>query len=39
MFTTWEIPEGATFPDIELFKPLVVKFTMLWYLRDMGKQW
>jgi hypothetical protein len=29
VFTTWEIPEGVTFPDIESFKPLAMKFTML----------
>jgi hypothetical protein len=28
-FTTWEMSEGETFPDIELFKPLVAKFTTL----------
>jgi hypothetical protein len=28
-FTTWEMPEGATFPDIEPFKPHVAKFTTL----------
>jgi hypothetical protein len=33
------MPKGATFPDIEPFKPLTAKFTMLWYLSDMGKQW
>jgi hypothetical protein len=38
-FTTWEILEGETFPDIKPFKFLAVKFTMLWYLSDMGKQW
>jgi hypothetical protein len=31
--------EGATFSDIEPFKPLTTKFTMLWYSSDMGKQW
>jgi hypothetical protein len=39
MFIDWEMPEGATFSDIELFEPLTAKFTMLWYSRDMGKQW
>jgi hypothetical protein len=39
MFTTWEMPEGATFPDIESFEPLAAKFTTLWYSSDMGKQW
>jgi hypothetical protein len=38
-FTAWEMPEGATFPDIEPFEPLAAKFTMHWYSRDMGKQW
>jgi hypothetical protein len=31
--------EGATFPGIESFEALGVKFTMLWYSSDMGKQW
>jgi hypothetical protein len=38
-FTTWEMPEGATFPDIEPFEPLTAKFATLWYSSDMGKQW
>jgi hypothetical protein len=38
-FTTWEMPKGVTFHDIESFKPLAAKFTTLWYLSDMGKQW
>jgi hypothetical protein len=38
-FTIWEMLEGATFPDIELFEPLAAKFTMLWHSSDMGKQW
>jgi hypothetical protein len=33
------MPEGETFLDIELFEHLAVKFTTLWYLSDMGKQW
>jgi hypothetical protein len=28
-FISWEMSEGATFPDIESFEPLVVKFTTL----------
>jgi hypothetical protein len=28
-FTAWEMPEGATFPDIEPFEPLVANFTTL----------
>jgi hypothetical protein len=38
-FIAWEMPEGATFPDIEPFEPLAMKFTMLWYSSDMGRQW
>jgi hypothetical protein len=36
-FISWEMLEGATFPDIVSFKPLVAKFTTLWYSSDMGK--
>jgi hypothetical protein len=38
-FIAWEMPEGATFLDIDPFEPLTAKFTMLWYSSDMGKQW
>jgi hypothetical protein len=38
-FTAWEMPEGATFPDIEPFKPLPGNFSTLWYSSNMGKQW
>jgi hypothetical protein len=38
-FIAWEMPEGATFPDIEPFEPLAVKFSTLWYSNDMNKQW
>jgi hypothetical protein len=31
--------EGVNFPEIEPSEPLVAKFTMLWYLRDMAKKW
>jgi hypothetical protein len=33
------MPEGATFPDIEPFEPLAMKFSTLWYSNDMNKQW
>jgi hypothetical protein len=33
------MPEGATFPDIEPFKHLAMKFSTLWYSNDMKKQW
>jgi hypothetical protein len=39
MFISWEMPEGATFPEIEPSEPLAAKFTMLCYLSDMAKQW
>jgi hypothetical protein len=38
-FIAWEMPEGATFPDIEPFEPLAAKFSTLWYSSDMNKQW
>jgi hypothetical protein len=38
-FITWELPEGATFPEIEPFEPLALNFCMLWYSSDMNKQW
>jgi hypothetical protein len=39
VFIAWDIPKGATFLDIEPIEPLAVKFTMLWYLSNMRKQW
>jgi hypothetical protein len=38
-FISWEMSEGATFPDIEPFKPLAMKFSTLWYSSDMNKKW
>jgi hypothetical protein len=38
-FITWEMPEGATFLDVELFEPMTTKFSTLWYSSDMNKQW
>jgi hypothetical protein len=38
-FTIWEMPEGATFLDIDPFEPLTTNFTTLWYSSNMGKQW
>jgi hypothetical protein len=38
-FVAWELSEGATFPDIDPFEPLTVKFSTLWYLNDMNKKW
>jgi hypothetical protein len=31
--------EVVTFPDINSFDPLAVKFTSLWYLSNMGTKW
>jgi hypothetical protein len=36
-FIAWNMLEGMTFPDIEPFEPLAVKFSTLWYLSDMNK--
>jgi len=33
------MPEGVTFPDIDPFEPLAMKFSTLWYSSDMNKQW
>jgi hypothetical protein len=38
VFISWEMPEGATFHEIDPSEPLAAKFTMLWYSSDMGKQ-
>jgi hypothetical protein len=38
-FIAWELPEGATFLDIDPFEPLALKFSTLWYSNDMNKQW
>jgi hypothetical protein len=35
----WEMPEGTTFPEVDPSKPMVARFTTLWYTRDMTKQW
>jgi hypothetical protein len=38
-FVAWEMPEGATFPEVEPSELLAVSFTTLWYSSDMAKQW
>jgi hypothetical protein len=38
-FFAWELPEGATFPDLDPFEPLAAKCSTLWYSNDMRKQW
>jgi hypothetical protein len=37
-FFFWEMPKGATFPDIEPFEPLVARLATLWYSSDMNKK-
>jgi hypothetical protein len=36
-FVTWEMPEGATFPEIEPSDPLAARFFTLWYTNTMMK--
>jgi hypothetical protein len=36
-FVVWEMLEGVTFLDIDLFEPLAVKFATLWYSSNMNK--
>jgi hypothetical protein len=38
-FVAWEMPVGATFPEVESSEPLAARFTTLWYSSDMAKQW
>jgi hypothetical protein len=33
------MPEGATFPEVDPLEPLTTRFTTLWYIVDMEKQW
>jgi hypothetical protein len=37
-FIAWELLEGATFLEIEPFKPLATNLCTLWYSSDMNKQ-
>jgi hypothetical protein len=36
-FVTWQMPEGATFPEFEPSESLVASFSTLWYTNDMSK--
>jgi hypothetical protein len=38
-FVAWQMPEGATFLEIEPTEPLTAQFSTLWYTNDMTKQW
>jgi hypothetical protein len=37
-FVSWEMPEGATFLEVEPSEPLAARLTTLWYSSDMVKQ-
>jgi hypothetical protein len=36
-FTSREMLEGTTFPDIDPFEPLATNFSTQWYSSDMNK--
>jgi hypothetical protein len=38
-FVACQMPEGATFPEIEPSDSLATRFSTLWYTNDMSKQW
>ena len=38
-FIAWDMPEGATFLDIDPFESLAMKFSTFWYSSDMNNQW
>jgi hypothetical protein len=37
-FITWEMLEGANFPEFDSSEPLDMRFTTLWYSIDMENQ-
>jgi hypothetical protein len=39
VFVTWEMSEGASFPEVDLSEPLAARFTILWYSSNMAEQW
>jgi hypothetical protein len=38
-FFAWQMSEGATFPKVDPSKSLAARFSTLWYMNDMSKQW
>jgi hypothetical protein len=38
-FVAWQMPEEATFSEIEQSEPLDARFSTLWYTNNMTKQW
>jgi hypothetical protein len=38
-FVTWDMIEGVTFPEVEPLEPLATRFSTLWYMSDIAKQW
>jgi hypothetical protein len=38
-FVSWKMSERDAFLEIEPLDPLAMKFSTLWYMNDMSKQW
>jgi hypothetical protein len=38
-FFSWKMSKGATFLEIEPSEPLAMRFSTLWYMNDIYKQW
>jgi len=38
-FFSWEMLEGAIFPEVEPSEPLAARFITLWYSSNMEKKW
>jgi hypothetical protein len=38
-FVTWKMSEGEAFSEFEPSEPLAARFSTLWYMSDMEKQW
>jgi hypothetical protein len=38
-FVVWQMPKGATFPEVDPSELLVARFSTLWNMNDMVKKW
>jgi len=38
-FVAWQMLIGVTFLEVELSELLAARFSTLWYMNDMSKQW
>jgi hypothetical protein len=38
-FVAWKMMEGVAFPEVEPSESLATRFSTLWYMNDMAKQW